>query len=59
MMKPTKLENLFVAPCGTVSKTGRVYGSFHILTYFASFCHLEQTIPAKTTINATCGLDLS
>ena len=29
------------------------------VTYFASFCHLEQTIPAKTTINATCDLDLS
>ena len=33
--------------------------SFNILTYFASFCHLEQTIPAKTAIKATCGLYLS
>ena len=56
---PVYVAGGFVFPAFDAIESDWVYWSFNILTYFALFCHLEQRIPAKTNINATCRLDFS
>ena len=50
----TSISCGFSFPALNAIESGRVYCTFKLLTCFASFCHLEQTISARTTINTTC-----